>query len=183
MDDIVRQAMAKWPQVPDCYGWLGLDTRGHWYMRDDVSQALGAFSSGAPGSKGSLLQHEKLIAFIGRNYAADTRGCWYFQNGPQRVYVELAATPWVWRMQQDGQLHGHTDNPAQPTHCLQDERGWVYFHSNRGLGLLHTLDVGVAADRLEAGQWTVEEVRSDALEALYGFVRSPQGLQKEAISV
>ncbi|MFZ9138137.1 MAG: DUF2946 family protein, partial [Hylemonella sp.] len=24
MDDIVRQAMAKWPNVPACYGWLGL---------------------------------------------------------------------------------------------------------------------------------------------------------------
>ena len=24
MDDIVRQAIAKWPNVPHCYGWLGL---------------------------------------------------------------------------------------------------------------------------------------------------------------
>ncbi|MFM8464156.1 MAG: DUF2946 family protein, partial [Burkholderiaceae bacterium] len=22
MDEIVRQALAKWPNVPDCYGWL-----------------------------------------------------------------------------------------------------------------------------------------------------------------
>ena len=27
MDDIVRQAMAKWPNVPDCFGWLALDAR------------------------------------------------------------------------------------------------------------------------------------------------------------
>ena len=182
MDDIVRQAMAKWPQVPDCYGWLGLDTRGHWYMRDDRSQALGTFSSGAPGSKGALLQHEKLIAFIGRNYSADKRGCWYFQNGPQRVYVELAAAPWVWRMQQDGQLIDQTGAPAQATQCLQDERGWLYFATEKGLGLLHTLDVGLAADRLEAGQWSVEEVLSEALEAHYGFVRSPQKLQRDAVS-
>ena len=66
MDDIVRQAMAKWPNVPDCYGWLGLDTRGNWYMRDDRAQSLGAFASGAAGAKGSLLQHDKLIAFIKR---------------------------------------------------------------------------------------------------------------------
>ncbi len=41
MDDIVRQAMAKWPNVPHCYGWLGLDERGNWYMRDDRVQAAG----------------------------------------------------------------------------------------------------------------------------------------------
>ena len=57
MDDIVKQALAKWPNVPDCYGWLGLDARGHWYLRDDATQAAGAF----PHSKGSLLQHDKLI--------------------------------------------------------------------------------------------------------------------------
>ena len=85
MDDIVRQAMAKWPNVPDCHDWLGLDARGHWYMRDDRVQAAGPF----PEVKGSLLRHDKLVAFIGRNYAADERGCWFFQNGPQRVFVEL----------------------------------------------------------------------------------------------
>ena len=88
MDDIVRQAMAKWPNVPHCYGWLGLDERGNWYMRDDRVQAAGAF----PQAKGSLLRHEKLIEFIHRNYDHDVQGQWYFQNGPQRVYVELQAT-------------------------------------------------------------------------------------------
>ena len=43
MDDIVKQALAKWPNVPDCYGWLGLDARGNWYMRDDAAQAAGPF--------------------------------------------------------------------------------------------------------------------------------------------
>ena len=41
MDDIVKQAMVKWPNVPHCYGWLGLDARGNWYMRDDKLQAAG----------------------------------------------------------------------------------------------------------------------------------------------
>jgi len=54
MDDLVHQAMAKWPNVPDCYGWLGLDARGDWYMRDDQAQALGSFTQ----SKGSRLAHE-----------------------------------------------------------------------------------------------------------------------------
>ena len=51
MDDIVKAAMAKWPNVPNCYGWLGLDARGNWYMRDDNAQAAGAFcaASTVPG--------------------------------------------------------------------------------------------------------------------------------------
>ena len=43
MDDIVLKAIAKWPNVPHCYGWLGLDARGNWYMRDDNAQAAGPF--------------------------------------------------------------------------------------------------------------------------------------------
>ena len=89
MDDIVKQAMAKWPNVPHCYGWLGLDARGNWRMRDERAQ-----HDNLPGDK---LEHEALIAFIVRNYAADERGCWYFQNGPQRVYVNLEATPYIVR--------------------------------------------------------------------------------------
>ena len=87
MEDIVRQAMAKWPNVPHCWGWLGLDARGNWYMRDDRAQTAGTFLQ----SKGSLLKHEKLIDFIARNYEHDEHGQWFFQNGPQRVYVELEA--------------------------------------------------------------------------------------------
>jgi hypothetical protein len=83
MDDIVKAALAKWPNVPACHGWLGLDSRGQWHMRDDAAQAAGPF----PQSKGSVLRHDKLIAFIQRNYAADDAGQWFFQNGPQRVYV------------------------------------------------------------------------------------------------
>ena len=65
MDEIVKAALAKWPNVPHCHGWLGLDARGQWYMRDDRTQAAGPF----PRSKGSLLQHDKLIAFIHRRAA------------------------------------------------------------------------------------------------------------------
>jgi len=89
MDDIVKKAMAKWPDVPHCYGWLALDARGAWRMRDERAQHLGL-----PGDK--VIQ-AALLAFINRNYLADERGCWYFQNGPQRVYVNLDTTPFVAR--------------------------------------------------------------------------------------
>lgn len=177
MDDIVKQAMAKWPNVPHCYGWLGLDARGNWYMRDDQAQALGAFASGVVGAKGSLLQHAKLIEFIQRNYASDATGQWYFQNGPQRVYVELEATPWVWRVAADFKVSAHDGTPVSCQQCLVDESGWLYLQTNLGFGLVHTQDVGVAADAIEQGLWAVLETMRAQLADRYSYVRSPQALQ------
>jgi len=171
MDDIVKQALAKWPNVPDCYGWLGLDARGHWYLRDDLVQAAGPF----PRSKGSLLQHEKLVEFIARNYEHDAQGQWFFQNGPQRVYVELEATPLVWRIQPDFSVLSHTGRGAAVQDCLVDAQGRVYLAPERGVGLVHTLDVPLAAEAVEAGRWVPREVRAEDLPGRYGFVMSPQG--------
>ena len=174
MDDIVKQAMHKWPNVPDCYGWLGLDERGQWFMRDDAAQARGAFTSGQAGAKGSLLTHSKLLDFIARNYEADALGRWYFQNGPQRVFVELQATPWVWRLTPQGAISAHTGRVAHYRACLLDETGRVYLHTDLGLGLVHTMDVGLVAQRMEAGDWAPEEVSAAQLPSRFGFVRSPQ---------
>ena len=173
MDDIVRQAMAKWPNVPDCYGWLGLDTRGNWYMRDDRVQSLGSFADGPPAAKGSLLQHDKLIAFIERNYMANDQGHWFFQNGPQRVYVELAATPWIWRVQSDYTVQSHTGLATDCKACWTDEHGWLYLETALGFGLVHTQDVGCAAHALEEGVWTQQSVLRSELPARYGYVKSP----------
>ena len=173
MDDIVKQAMTKWPNVPDCYGWLGLDVRGDWYMRDDAAQACGAFSSGRPGAKGSVLRHDKLVAFIARNYAYNDQGAWFFQNGPQRVYVELESTPWIWRIQPDGCLQSQTGCLAVPENCLLDEEGRVYFSTDLGLGLVHSQDVIQVADGIEKGLWNPVSVRSAALPDQYGYIRSP----------
>ena len=174
MDDIVRQAMAKWPHVPNCYGWLGLDARGSWYMRDDRVQALGTFASGVPGSKGSRLQHEKLIDFIQRNYEADEAGRWYFQNGPQRVYVELERTPMVWRLQTDGAVHSHTGRVAQVQQCVVDTEGLVYLQTDLGFGLVHTQDVLLAADWIEQGKWQPQEMDAADFPSQFQFVQSPQ---------
>jgi hypothetical protein len=169
MDDIVRQAMAKWPNVPHCYGWLALDERGNWYMRDDRVQESGPF----PQAKGSLLRHDKLVAFIHRNYDRDEQGQWYFQNGPQRVYVELQATPWVWRIGPDGAVTSHTGLPAQVRACLVDESGRVYLETDLGVGLVHTLDMVQASEAIEAGRWQPQDVPAQELPGRYAFVRSP----------
>jgi hypothetical protein len=178
MDDIVKQAMAKWPNVPDCYGWLGLSARGNWYMRDDRTQAAGEFASGGEQAKGSLLQHEKLIEFIARNYMPDAQGLWYFQNGPQRVYVELEATPYIWRVNSDFSVTAHTGVPAQVQACLVDEHGHVYLVTELGFGLVHTQDVLQVAEAVQAGVWEPQACESLNLSAHYAFVTSPKSLQK-----
>jgi hypothetical protein len=173
MDDIVRQAIAKWPNVPHCYGWLGLDARGNWYMRDDRIQAAGPF----PQNKGSLLRHEKLVDFIHRNYDHDAQGQWFFQNGPQRVYVELELTPLVWRLDAGHRVTSHTGQDAQVRSCLVDELGRLYLDCDSGFGLVHTLDVMHAADAIEQGLWTPHETSSSELPARFGYVCSPAALR------
>ena len=189
MDDIVKAAIAKWPNVPHCYGWLGLDARGNWYLRDDAAQAAGPFCapSSEPGrdlaSKGSLLQHEKLIDFIARNYECDdsgtstAKGQWFFQNGPQRVYVELEATPYIWRVggAPDFDVTAHTGQTAITQRCFIDEHGRVYLETALGFGLVHTLDMLHAAEAIEQGLWVPQEVLAKDLQARFGYVRSPQG--------
>jgi len=169
MDDIVKQALAKWPNVPHCYGWLGLDARGNWYMRDDQTQAAGPF----PQVKGSLLRHDKLIDFIHRNYEHDDAGQWFFQNGPQRVYVELEVAPLVWRVAEDFSVQAHTGRQATPTACLLDEEGRLYLAAAEGLGLVHTQDMAIAAEAVEQGRWRPETVAAAELPARYGYVPHP----------
>jgi hypothetical protein len=175
MDDIVRQAIAKWPNVPDCYGWLGLDARGNWYMRDDQAQAAGPFAGGTVASKGSLLKHDKLIDFIARNYESDKAGRWFFQNGPQRVYVELEATPLVWRVgsSPDFEVTSHTGESARVQRCVLDEHGRVYLDTHLGFGLVHTLDMLQAAEAIEQGLWVPQEILTRDLPQRFAYVRSP----------
>lgn len=177
MDDLVRQAMAKWPNVPHCYGWLGLDARGAWYMRDDRVQAAGPFVGGTPKAKGSHLKHEKLIEFIHRNYAADALGQWFFQNGPQRVYVELEVTPLIWRVAQDFAIHDHCGRAATLQNCLLDEQGRVYLHTDTGFGLVHSMDMNYVADAVEQGQWQTQDATAADLPDRFGYVLSPVSVQ------
>lgn len=181
MDDIVKQALAKWPNVPHCYGWLGLDARGNWYMRDDRTQSQGPFTT----AKGSLLRHEKLIDFIQRNYDHDAEGQWFFQNGPQRVYVELEAAPFVWRIADDKAfaVTAHTGQPVDAiSACLLDELGRLYLATPLGLGLVHTQDVALAAEAVEQGLWTPDAVRADDLPQRFGYVLSPAARRLAAMA-
>jgi hypothetical protein len=133
-----------------------------------------------PGAKGSVLRHEKLMEFIARNYEPDAQGRWYFQNGPQRVYVELESAPLIWRVTPDGTVTAHTGAASEVRDCLVDEQGRLYLSTSLGLGLVHTMDVAVAADLIEQGRWTLHDCQSAELPARYSFVISPQQMAAKA---
>lgn len=188
MDDIVKAALAKWPNVPHCTGWLLLDRRGQWRMRDEAAQACGKL--------GTPIRHAALIGFIERNYACDEDGCWFFQNGPQRVYVELAYTPWVVRLAQSSPgapaLTDQIGALFEPTAVFADDEGAVLFAggSNR-VALLHdhdldlfaqlaTLDPSGTAGALEWRTGTalaIEPLRRADVPARFGFVASPAAVK------
>lgn len=162
MDEIVKQALAKWPNVPHCYGWLALDARGVWRMRDAHAQ-----QAGLPGDK---IAHAALLGFINRNYDHDERGCWFFQNGPQRVYLNLEATPFIARS--DPQ-HGYVVQTGAPLDAVDG----VYLCDNGVLILTQGEIVAQVDDRDLAT--ALEALRLDgaplADEALLAWLAQPSG--------
>lgn len=121
MDEQVLRSLIKWPKVPDCFGWLALDRRGQWRMVDEFAQ-----QNHLPGQ---VIQHAALNEFISRNYASDQSGRFFFQNGPQRVFITLAATPWIVRIipsTQGSNLITQCRTPLKPSAALSDENGNIY---------------------------------------------------------
>jgi Protein of unknown function (DUF2946) len=181
MDELVKQAMRKWPHVPDCYGWLGLDNRGQWRMRDEQVQKQGHFQTDQIAAKGAVILHDKLIEFISRNYTVDSRACWYFQNGPQKVYVELQSTPYIWRLNDNWQATAHTGHQTEVQTCWVDENGCVYLQTELGFGLLHSWDVGLAAEAIAKQRWAVKDCMSENLPQQFGYEMSPACVGKNPI--
>src|SRR3954454_23099973 len=122
MDAVVAQAMAKWPNVPAVYGWLALDRRGNWLI------------------KGERIANPALRDFISRNYESDSAGRWYFQNGPQRVYVTLAYTPLVVHYEGDA-LRDHCGRSFAGEISYEDEEGSVLIAGHGRIALLDDRDL------------------------------------------
>ncbi|MDN2708050.1 DUF2946 family protein [Janthinobacterium sp. SUN118] len=162
MDDLVKQALAKWPNVPHCYGWLGLDARGNWRMRDQHAQ-----QQQLPGDK---IAHPALLGFINRNYDHDERGCWFFQNGPQRVYLNLEATPYIARS--DPQ-HGFVLQTGAPLAAI--DAAWLC--DNGALILRHGAIVAQVDDRDMAQVLPALRLDGQALgdDALLAWLEGGQG--------
>ena len=122
--------MAKWPDVPHVYGWLSLDRRGNWRI------------------KGERIANAAVTAFIGRNYAADERGRWFFQNGPQRVFVTLQYTPFVVETSGDAPptLESHIrQRIAKVSGAWIDETGALLLRWAAGLGVLSDRDLAMVS--------------------------------------
>ena len=150
MDEMVARSLAKWPNVPAVYGWLSLDRRGNWRI------------------KGERIANAALRDFIGRNYEADERGCWFFQNGPQRVFVSLAYTPLVVHYEGE-RLVDHRGEPFHPSHTYQDDEGSVLVAGEGKVALLDDRDLGRYAERAEE----LPRIPKSEVPERFGFVPDP----------
>jgi hypothetical protein len=131
-DDAVLRALARWPDVPDCYGWLGLDRRGRWRIR------------------GEPITHARANAFLSRHYRADARGAWFVQNGPQRAFVELEYTPWIYRFDPAAGFSTHTGVAvARLDGACSDDDGNLLLVSSLGVGVLDDRDLGALSRVIE----------------------------------
>ncbi len=177
--------MLKWPDVPAVYGWLSLDRRGNWMIKT----VAGRFER---------IAHAAVREFIGRNYASDPEGRWYFQNGPQRVFVALGYTPWVYRLDDAGQgLLAHTGvAPRALEAVFVDDAGALLLQTEIGIGVLLDRDLAGFLERLADGQGLerlleevargaaakamlqgkmvpIASIRSADIPARFGFVARP----------
>lgn len=158
--------MAKWPNVPAVYGWLSLDRRGGWRI------------------KGERIANPGVNEFIGRNYEHDAQGRWFFQNGPQRVYVTPDYTPLVYRIVSTAteplKLECHTGKSVTTVSGgWLDEHGVLLLETEYGIGLIHDRDL----DRLfpylidANGNPLDEPVLADLMELLQQQIAAPLWLR------
>jgi len=158
MDEIVARSLAKWPDVPAVYGWLELDRRGNWLI------------------KGERIGNQALREFIGRNYEADAHGRWFFQNGPQRVYVSLAYTPFVMHYEGGG-LYDHCGRPIEALETFLDEEGSVLIRGSHGIGLLDDRDLERYVDSADR----LPRIARAEVEKRFGFVSDPANAAPDSL--
>src|SRR5581483_4014361 len=138
MDELVIRAMQRWPNVPAVFGWLRLSRRGEWLIKS----RSGGFER---------IANPALNAFIGRNYLHDERGRWYFQNGPQRVFVALDYTPWVYRLDDAARgLIAHSGaTPRTIARLYLDDADSLLVETDLGIGVVLDRDLAAILERVE----------------------------------
>lgn len=150
MDEIVARSIAKWPNVPAVFGWLSLDRRGQFRI------------------KGERISNPALREFIGRNYEPDAQGRWYFQNGPQRVYVRLDYTPLVVHFEGDALLD-QRGRAFRAGAMFVDDGGSVLVEGEGTVALLDDRDLARVADEAEG----LASLAAAEVPRMFGFVPDP----------
>ena len=85
MDELVKQSLTKWPNVPHCYGWLALDARGAFRMRDEVAQL-----------------HTSRATLFGMNH------CWLLSIA---TTIAIAAAPGIFKMARNACMSSLNQHP------------------------------------------------------------------------
>jgi hypothetical protein len=109
MDDIVRAAMAKWPNVPAVYGWLELTARGEWRIKGEPVDN----EASATSSADYMMTVWPLV----------------LPERPQRAYVSLAATPIVTGRRVCA-LQSHTGVRPQEPRSIRRRGGRPYLETD-----------------------------------------------------
>lgn len=166
MDEIVLRGMAKWPNVPAVFGWLSLDRRGHWLL------------------KGDRVTNPGIAEFFGRNYSCDDQGRWFLQNGPQRVFVTLDYTPYIYRVAPITgaalQVTAHSGGSTVNIHsAYMDDAGQMLLDTAMGIGLVHDSDLELLVPRFRLDKKMPDE---NALATAMDVLQSggDPGLQLDA---
>lgn len=184
-DPQVVAAMTRWPNVPAVHGWLRLDRRGQWYLIDRGQPDFDERLHGA----GSPITSPAILAFIARNYGSTREGEWFWQNGPQRVFVDLDLAPRIIRVMGDethSALIDQTGLAFGPISAAAlSAAGDLWLRDARGWGAVHDLDLAaLAIDTRPDGQlvleWGGRVIEVGAVEEparQFGFTMRPRPLQ------
>ncbi|MGY8843724.1 MAG: DUF2946 family protein [Gammaproteobacteria bacterium] len=169
IDKSVQKAMAKWPEVPECFGWLNLNRRAEWSI------------------KGEKIHHVKTQRFLQRNYNFDKLGRWFVQNGPQRVFVSLEYTPRLYGFSSHSGFYIH--NEAKIPVLLDfflDEYGNLLLSTSLGVGVVDDRDLSAASDLIEAvndiptelsyrgKNYKIKPIAKALVPKHFGFVQNPR---------
>lgn len=181
MDEQVIKAMARWPDVPAVYGWLRLDRRGHWHLIDRNQPGFDEARDGA----GSPITSPPIIAFIERNYTHDDDGRWFWQNGPQRVFVDVDAAPLVLRVLGEADAPHFVANTGESVRTV--DSAWagpddeLLLMTDLGAGAVHDLDIAAleldeASEglTLRLGERLLPVRQLDDPPTTLGFVKRPR---------
>jgi hypothetical protein len=77
-------------------------------------------------------------------------------------------------LQPDGALRSHTLREAQYQSSWLDESGWLYLKTDLGFGIVHSMDMLQAAQKIEAQEWMPQDIPREQLQKRFGFCLSPQ---------